>query len=205
MFTVAVSNHYLWLHQPCIILYTFTVILCLQHLTRLQMVNKMNKSDFTKPPDSAKQRSAMPPNFVHSLDSTHMMLTSLYCQRFGSFIISIQSWTSILHWLILFILVSIIIVEFLIIALFVVRAGIPFVAVHDSYWTHPCFVDNMNKVDYCCLSGQFKLIWSFSEYKICREQFVSLHNEPILDDLADFFEKKYGGLELVVHILCVLC
>ncbi len=53
---------------------------------------------------------------------------------------------------------SIIIVEFLIIALFVVRAGIPFVAVHDSYWTHPCFVDNMNKVDYCCLSGQFKLI-----------------------------------------------
>ena len=26
------------------------------------------------------------------------------------------------------------------------RAGISFVAVHDSYWTHPCFVDTMNKV-----------------------------------------------------------
>ncbi len=27
-----------------------------------------------------------------------------------------------------------------------IRAGIPFVAVHDSYWTHPCFVNQMNQV-----------------------------------------------------------
>ena len=26
------------------------------------------------------------------------------------------------------------------------RAGISFVAVHDSYWTHACFVDTMNRV-----------------------------------------------------------
>lgn len=27
--------------------------------------------------------NAFPPNFVHSLDSTHMMLTSLYCRKRG--------------------------------------------------------------------------------------------------------------------------
>lgn len=26
------------------------------------------------------------------------------------------------------------------------RAGIPFVAVHDSFWTHACFVDEMKEV-----------------------------------------------------------
>ena len=30
--------------------------------------------------DSLKQASAFPPNFIHSLDATHMMLTSLECQ-----------------------------------------------------------------------------------------------------------------------------
>ena len=90
--------------STCIHLNTFYCLLTciLQHLTRLQMVNKVNKSDFTKPPDSAKQRSAMPPNFVHSLDSTHMMLTSLYCQRFGIFII-LKFTKIILHCLSLFI------------------------------------------------------------------------------------------------------
>ena len=28
-----------------------------------------------------KQKNAFPPNFVHSLDSTHMLLTALHCQR----------------------------------------------------------------------------------------------------------------------------
>jgi DNA-directed RNA polymerase len=57
---------------------------------------------------------------------------------------------------------------------YVCRAGISFVAVHDSYWTHACFVDTMNR--------------------ICREQFVTLHNEPILSDLAQFLENKFGDL-----------
>lgn len=30
--------------------------------------------------DSLKQASAFPPNFIHSLDATHMMLTALECQ-----------------------------------------------------------------------------------------------------------------------------
>uniref|UniRef100_A0A1I8H4E5 DNA-directed RNA polymerase n=1 Tax=Macrostomum lignano TaxID=282301 RepID=A0A1I8H4E5_9PLAT len=35
------------------------------------------------PPDPVKQSNAFPPNFVHSLDSCHMMLTALECQKFG--------------------------------------------------------------------------------------------------------------------------
>ncbi|XP_060819906.1 DNA-directed RNA polymerase, mitochondrial isoform X2 [Bombus pascuorum] len=84
-----------------------------------------------KKPDSIKQRNAFAPNFIHSLDSTHMMLTGLNCNK----------------------------------------NNITFVSVHDCFWTHPCTVDAMNK--------------------ICREQFVALHSEPILEDLAIFFVKRY--------------
>lgn len=39
--------------------------------------------DDTLPVSVARQRSAFPPNYVHSLDSTHMMLTALDCTRRG--------------------------------------------------------------------------------------------------------------------------
>ncbi|KRX25436.1 DNA-directed RNA polymerase, mitochondrial [Trichinella nelsoni] len=42
-----------------------------------------NRCSSTGRPDSRKQRNGFPPNFIHSLDSSHMMLTSLYCQRDG--------------------------------------------------------------------------------------------------------------------------
>ncbi|XP_051893602.1 DNA-directed RNA polymerase, mitochondrial [Pristis pectinata] len=87
--------------------------------------------DATQRPDTVKQKNAFPPNFIHSLDSTHMMLTTLYCYR----------------------------------------AGITFVSVHDCFWTHALTVDIMNK--------------------ICREQFVALHNQPILQDLSRFLVNKY--------------
>ena len=32
-------------------------------------------------PNAMKQKNAFPPNFIHSLDSTHMMLTALFCMR----------------------------------------------------------------------------------------------------------------------------
>nr|XP_042895420.1 DNA-directed RNA polymerase, mitochondrial-like isoform X2 [Parasteatoda tepidariorum] len=83
-------------------------------------------------PNIRKQKNAFAPNFIHSLDSTHMMLTSLFCQR----------------------------------------KGITFVSVHDCYWTHSSTVEIMNK--------------------ICREQFVSLHKEPILEHLSAFFLSKYA-------------
>uniref|UniRef100_A0A8C0G9D0 DNA-directed RNA polymerase n=1 Tax=Chelonoidis abingdonii TaxID=106734 RepID=A0A8C0G9D0_CHEAB len=77
-------------------------------------------------PDTMKQKNAFPPNFIHSLDSTHMMLTALHCHR----------------------------------------RGLTFVSVHDCYWTHALTVDVMNQV--------------------CREQFVELHSQPILQDLSRF-------------------
>ncbi|EPB80624.1 hypothetical protein ANCCEY_00338 [Ancylostoma ceylanicum] len=71
-------------------------------------------------PVSTKQVGAFPPNLVHSLDSCHMMLTSVDCSR----------------------------------------RGITFAAVHDCFWTHASTVDEMSR--------------------LCREQFVRLHKEPIV-------------------------
>jgi DNA-directed RNA polymerase len=34
-----------------------------------------------QPVNKQKQNTAFPPNFVHSLDSTHMMYTSLECKK----------------------------------------------------------------------------------------------------------------------------
>lgn len=83
-------------------------------------------------PNMSKQKNAFPPNFIHSLDSTHMMLTSLNCEK----------------------------------------VGILFVSVHDCFWTHASSVTEMNK--------------------ICRDQFVLLHSQPILEDLSKFFVEQYG-------------
>ncbi|MFH4975413.1 hypothetical protein AB6A40_002122 [Gnathostoma spinigerum] len=82
-------------------------------------------------PKLTKQVNAFPPNFVHSLDSTHMMLTALHCRRLG----------------------------------------ITFAAVHDCYWTHASTADIMNV--------------------ICREQFIHLHKQPIVEELGKFVRKKY--------------
>lgn len=81
--------------------------------------------------NKVKQKNAFSPNFIHSLDSCHMMLTSLNCEM----------------------------------------AGITFVSVHDCFWTHASTVPIMNR--------------------ICREQFILLHSQPILEDLAQFFYQKY--------------
>ncbi|NXK96431.1 RPOM protein, partial [Formicarius rufipectus] len=88
-------------------------------------------SNSSQKPDTVKQKNAFPPNFIHSLDSTHMMLTALHC----------------------------------------LRQGLTFVSVHDCYWTHALTVDIMNR--------------------ICRQQFVALHSEKILQDLSEFMLKKY--------------
>ncbi|XP_043078990.1 DNA-directed RNA polymerase, mitochondrial [Puntigrus tetrazona] len=99
--------------------------------SRMQNLSIHISHDASEKPDSMKQKNAFPPNFIHSLDSTHMMLTSLHCYR----------------------------------------AGLTFVSVHDCYWTHAVTVDIMNRV--------------------CREQFVALHSQPILEDLSKFLVKKY--------------
>ncbi|KAJ8362376.1 hypothetical protein AAFF_G00376160 [Aldrovandia affinis] len=113
------------------------------HRTRMQMVKSNIQSlnlqvshDANERPDTVKQKNAFPPNFIHSLDSTHMMLTALYCY-------SVRACVS----------------------------GLTFVSVHDCFWTHAVTVDTMNK--------------------ICREQFVALHSQPIMKDLSKFLLQKY--------------
>ncbi|XP_037106422.1 DNA-directed RNA polymerase, mitochondrial [Syngnathus acus] len=99
--------------------------------SRIQQINLRINYDIKQRPDIMKQKNAFPPNFIHSLDSTHMMLTALHCHSFG----------------------------------------LTFVSVHDCFWTHALTVDTMNKV--------------------CREQFVALHSQPILQELSDFLLHKY--------------
>ena len=86
-------------------------------------------------PDTQRQKNGFPPNFVHSLDSSHMMLTSLYLWSKGS----------------------------------------SFASVHDCYWTHACDVTLMNQV--------------------CREQFVNMHSQPILENLSKHFIETYVSYE----------
>ncbi|XP_053713267.1 DNA-directed RNA polymerase, mitochondrial [Synchiropus splendidus] len=99
--------------------------------SNMQHINLQITHDTKERPDTVKQKNAFPPNFIHSLDSTHMMLTALHCYSFG----------------------------------------LTFVSVHDCFWTHALTVDTMNKV--------------------CREQFVALHSQPILQELSNFLLHKY--------------
>ncbi|KDP31418.1 hypothetical protein JCGZ_11794 [Jatropha curcas] len=82
-----------------------------------------------------RQRTAFPPNFVHSLDGSHMMMTALACKQ----------------------------------------AGLNFAGVHDSYWTHACDVDEMNR--------------------ILRQKFVELYEAPILENLLEGFQKTFPKLK----------
>ncbi len=92
----------------------------------------------SRKPNTVKQKNAFAPNFIHSLDSTHMMLTSLHCHKHG----------------------------------------ITFASVHDCFWTHACDVETMNK--------------------ICRDQFIMLHSQPILDDLSNYFVNHYMDINMLV-------
>jgi DNA-directed RNA polymerase len=83
-------------------------------------------------PSPHKQTNAFAPNFVHSLDSSHMMLTTLYCHRIG----------------------------------------LTYASVHDCYWTHASTVDAMNR--------------------ICRQQFIALHADHIVQRCSDYFVEKYA-------------
>uniref|UniRef100_A0AAV1UA67 DNA-directed RNA polymerase n=1 Tax=Peronospora matthiolae TaxID=2874970 RepID=A0AAV1UA67_9STRA len=82
-----------------------------------------------------RQKSAFPPNFVHSLDSTHMMLTARRCLEDDQ---------------------------------------ISFAAVHDSYWTHACSVDTMNRR--------------------LREEFVNLYERPLLEDLLTELRLRFPDM-----------
>lgn len=103
----------------------------------LDVVSKMKNTRLCRIPVRHKQVNAFPPNYVHSLDSTHMMLTALHCHQ----------------------------------------QGITFAAVHDCYWTHASSVDIMNK--------------------ICREQFVEMYKQPLIDKLASEMQQHCLPAKLV--------
>lgn len=79
--------------------------------------------DESAPLLARKHIASFPPNFIHSIDASHMFLTARECRR----------------------------------------AGITFAAVHDNFWTH----------------AEDRPI----QDRILREQFVALHERPILTDL----------------------
>ncbi|CAM8942508.1 unnamed protein product [Rhodiola kirilowii] len=99
--------------------------------TSLQVLALQREGDLVQ---IRKQRTAFPPNFVHSLDGSHMMMTAIACRD----------------------------------------ANLRFAGVHDSYWTHACDVDTMNR--------------------ILREKFVELYEMPILENLLESFQKAYPTL-----------
>jgi DNA-directed RNA polymerase len=70
-----------------------------------------------------KQASAFPPNFIHSLDATHMMLTAIECRVCA--VLSVH-------------LTPPLITEQV--------QGLTFASVHDSYWTHACSIDHMSEI-----------------------------------------------------------
>ncbi|UPQ99528.1 DNA-dependent RNA polymerase [Chloropicon primus] len=94
----------------------------------------LQKSNDSDPISSLKQRTAFPPNYVHSIDSTHLLMTASECYS----------------------------------------KNITFAGVHDSFWTHASSVDDMNK--------------------ILREKFISLHEQPLLEDLLKEFQHDNPGL-----------
>ncbi|KAG0124188.1 hypothetical protein HOY82DRAFT_573798, partial [Tuber indicum] len=91
--------------------------------------------------DSRKQMTAFPPNFIHSLDASHMLLSALNCDA----------------------------------------SGLTFASVHDSFWTHPSDVDEMNR--------------------ILRDSFVALHGKDIMGNLKAEFEERYKGFRTLAKVI----
>lgn len=55
------------------------------------------------------------------------------------------------------------------------KRGLHFSAVHDSYWTHACDIEEMNVV--------------------LRDSFIELYNRPLLDELKNMWEMRYPSIE----------
>ena len=103
-------------------------------VTLMQTVTLTDDQD-DLPLHKTRQVSAFPPNYVHSLDSSHMLLTALEMDR----------------------------------------RGLAFSAVHDSFWTHACDIDEMNAA--------------------LRDVFVDLYSRPLLEELKASWEMRYPDLE----------
>jgi len=103
-------------------------------VTLLQTITIINDAD-DLPLHRLRQTSAFPPNYIHSLDSSHMLLTALAMER----------------------------------------RGLTFSAVHDSFWTHACDVDEMNEA--------------------LRDCFIELYEQPLLETLKKTWEMRYPSIQ----------
>lgn len=103
-------------------------------VTLMQAVTLSRATD-DLPIHKTRQVTAFPPNYVHSLDSSHMLLTALEMDR----------------------------------------RGLTFSAVHDSFWTHACDIDELNEA--------------------LRDVFVDLYDQPLLERLKETWEIRYPDLE----------
>lgn len=102
-------------------------------VTLLQTIS-LSHSSPDLPLHKKRQTTAFPPNYIHSLDSCHMLLTALEMDR----------------------------------------RGLTFSAVHDSFWTHACDVDEMNTT--------------------LRNEFVALYSQPLLERLKETWELRYPDI-----------
>jgi DNA-directed RNA polymerase len=64
-------------------------------------------------------------------------------------------------------------------------AGLTFAGVHDSFWTHACDVDTMNK--------------------ILREKFVELYETPILENVCFFIMHSVYVEKYEIYLLLCTC
>ena len=99
-------------------------------VTVMQSVTVVDENDDLQVHKS-RQCTAFPPNYIHSLDSSHMLMTALEMDR----------------------------------------RGLTFSAVHDSFWTHACDIDEMNEA--------------------LRDCFIELYSQPLLQDLKESWELRY--------------
>jgi DNA-directed RNA polymerase len=103
-------------------------------ITVMQSLTMTDEGD-DLPVHKSRQCTAFPPNYIHSLDSSHMLLTAVEMDR----------------------------------------RGLTYSAVHDSFWTHACDVDEMNEA--------------------LRECFVDLYSRPLLVQLKDSWELRYPEVD----------
>jgi len=103
-------------------------------VTVMQSITIVDENDDLQVHKS-RQCTAFPPNYIHSLDSSHMLMTALEMDR----------------------------------------RGLAFSAVHDSFWTHACDIDEMNEA--------------------LRDSFIELYSKPLLQDLKDSWELRYPEVE----------
>lgn len=108
----------------------FPVIQLYKHTKQKSLPTSLQSIVINKPSklasiDIRKQLNAVAPNFIHSIDSIHMLMTCIAAKN----------------------------------------SNIPFISVHDSFWTLPCDVDELSR--------------------LIREQFVRLHCSNIIENMRE--------------------